>query len=78
MQAEVGQYEPWLALDGGPGMGLNSLTPICQGAAHMLRPGGFLALETTGKWCRRVIKLSCAVSCHVLLVSNCSVHHLPL
>ena len=47
-QAEVRQYEPWLALDGGQGPGLESLNVICCGAAHMLQPGGFLALETTG------------------------------
>lgn len=48
LQKEVGQFEPWLALDGGAGLGLDSLTPICSGAATMLQPGGFLALETTG------------------------------
>lgn len=47
-QREVGQFEPWLALDGGLGLGLDSLTPICSGAAKMLQPGGFLAVETTG------------------------------
>ncbi|KAL3134001.1 hypothetical protein ABBQ32_008440 [Trebouxia sp. C0010 RCD-2024] len=45
---EVGQFEPWLALDGGQGLGLDSLTPICSGAAEQLQAGGFLALETTG------------------------------
>ena len=48
VQAEVRLYEPWLALNGGQGMGLDSLTLICQGALHMLQPGGFFALETTG------------------------------
>lgn len=48
LQAEVRQYEPWLALDGGQGSGLDSLKLICQGAATVLQPGGFLALETTG------------------------------
>ncbi|DBA79396.1 TPA: hypothetical protein ACH3X2_000042 [Trebouxia sp. C0005] len=48
LQAEVRQYEPWLALDGGQGPGLDSLNLICQGASVMLQPGGFLALETTG------------------------------
>jgi len=48
LQAEVGQHEPWLALNGGHGSGLDSLTLICQGAFPMLQPGGFLALETTG------------------------------
>lgn len=48
LQKEVGRYEPWLALDGGVGLGLDSLIPICSGAATILQPGGFLALETTG------------------------------
>lgn len=48
LQKEVGQFEPWLALDGGQGLGLDSLTPICSGAAEQLQAGGFLALETTG------------------------------
>lgn len=48
LQKEVGKFEPWLALDGGVGPGLDSLTPICSGAAITLQPGGFLALETTG------------------------------
>lgn len=48
LQKEVGQFEPWLALDGGQGLGFDSLTPICSGAARQLRAGGFLALETTG------------------------------
>lgn len=47
-QAEVREYEPWLALDGGQGPGLDSLTVICCEASHMLQPGGFLAVETTG------------------------------
>ena len=48
LQKEVGQFEPWLALDGGVGLGLDSLTPVCSGATTMLQPGGFLAIETTG------------------------------
>lgn len=48
LQKEVGHFEPWLALDGGVGLGLDSLTPICSGAATVLQPGGFLVLETTG------------------------------
>ena len=47
-------YEPWLALDGGLGLGLDSLALICQGAEDMLQPGGFLALETTGRVCAHV------------------------
>ncbi|KAF6252514.1 S-adenosyl-L-methionine-dependent methyltransferase [Scenedesmus sp. NREL 46B-D3] len=45
LQAEVGRHEPWSALDGGPGEGLDSLQVICSGAADMLMPGGFIALE---------------------------------
>lgn len=48
LQAEVGQHEPRLALDGGEGLGVDCLVPICCGAAALLRPGGFLALETAG------------------------------
>lgn len=48
LQAEVGQHEPWSALDGGDGGGLDSLQVICAGAAEMLVPGGFIALETAG------------------------------
>jgi release factor glutamine methyltransferase len=48
LQAEVGQYEPELALDGGEGLGIDALAPICRGAVEMLQPGGFLALETAG------------------------------
>ena len=48
LQAEVGQYEPELALDGGEGLGIDALAPICLGAVEMLQPGGFLALETAG------------------------------
>ena len=47
-QAEVRQYEPWSALDGGQGAGCSALTAICYGAVDMLQPGGFLALETNG------------------------------
>uniref|UniRef100_A0A7S3QM00 Methyltransferase domain-containing protein n=1 Tax=Dunaliella tertiolecta TaxID=3047 RepID=A0A7S3QM00_DUNTE len=49
LQAEVGLHEPWDALDGGTGTGLDSLKAICMGAADMLIPGGFIALETAGK-----------------------------
>ena len=42
-------HEPTMALSGGQGMGLGSLNPICSGAADMLRPGGFFALETAGE-----------------------------
>jgi len=48
LQPEVRYHEPWLALEGGSGMGLDALLPICTGAALHLTPGGFLALETNG------------------------------
>lgn len=48
LQTEVGLYEPRLALAGGDGLGIDALAPICRGAVRMLRPGGFLALETAG------------------------------
>eukprot|EP00877_Chromochloris_zofingiensis_P003425 jgi/Chrzof1/13083/Cz07g19060.t1 len=49
LQAEVGRHEPWSALDGGDGPGMDSLQVICTGAVEMLQPGGFLALETAGQ-----------------------------
>eukprot|EP00775_Hariotina_reticulata_P001556 gene1556-1896_t len=48
LQAEVGRHEPWGALDGGREDGTDSLRAICNEAAAMLAPGGFLALETAG------------------------------
>ena len=42
------QHEPRSALDGGDGHGTESLDQVCIGAVRMLRPGGFLALETAG------------------------------
>jgi release factor glutamine methyltransferase len=48
LQAEVKNHEPSLALDGGDDLGVDSLLPICSGASDMLRPGGFLTLETNG------------------------------
>ena len=48
LQPEVRNHEPWLALEGGPGAGLDAMVPICEGAALHLMPGGFLALETNG------------------------------
>lgn len=41
-------HEPHLALHGGEGLGIDCLLPICTGAARLLQPGGFLALETAG------------------------------
>ena len=48
MQAEVKLHEPSLALDGGSEDGLDCLVEICDGAVGMLRPGGFMAVETAG------------------------------
>ena len=48
LQAEVGQHEPHSALDGGEGLGLDSLEVLCAQSATFLRTGGFLALETAG------------------------------
>ena len=49
LQREVRDHEPTLALDGGPGAGLDSLRPLCASAAQALACGGFLALETAGE-----------------------------
>jgi release factor glutamine methyltransferase len=48
LQAEVARHEPWTALDGGEGDGIDSLLEVIEGAAELLAPGGFLALETAG------------------------------
>ncbi|KAL6547008.1 hypothetical protein OROMI_022729 [Orobanche minor] len=44
LQAEVGKHEPRLALDGGAN-GMNDLIHMCNGAASMLKPGGFFTFE---------------------------------
>ena len=44
LQAEVGRHEPRLALDGGI-EGMDALLHLCDGAALMLKPGGFFAFE---------------------------------
>ena len=44
LQAEVGRHEPILALDGGED-GLADLLHLCNGAASMLKSGGFFAFE---------------------------------
>ncbi|KAK7829014.1 release factor glutamine methyltransferase [Quercus suber] len=44
LQAEVGRHEPRLALDGGLN-GMDDLLHLCNGAALMLRPGGFFIFE---------------------------------
>lgn len=49
LQAEVDRHEPWSALDGGQGQGLESLQIICLGAVHWLTEGGFIGLETAGR-----------------------------
>ncbi|KAD3067172.1 hypothetical protein E3N88_35052 [Mikania micrantha] len=48
LQAEVGRHEPILALDGGEN-GMSELLHLCNGAAFMLKPGGFFAFETNGE-----------------------------
>lgn len=48
LQAEVAKHEPRLALDGGAN-GMNDLLHLCNGAVFMLKPGGFVALETNGE-----------------------------
>ncbi|CAN1272366.1 Release factor glutamine methyltransferase [Linum perenne] len=48
LQAEVGKHEPTMALDGGDS-GMDCLLQLCTGAATMLKPGGFFALETNGE-----------------------------
>lgn len=45
---QVRAHEPRLALDGGGGPGTDALDAVCSGAATLLQPGGFLALETAG------------------------------
>ena len=44
LQAEVGRHEPRVALDGGID-GLDALLNLCDGAAFLLKPGGFFAFE---------------------------------
>lgn len=48
LQAEVAKHEPILALDGGVN-GMNDLLHLCNGAASMLKPGGFFCFETNGE-----------------------------
>ncbi|XP_062011924.1 uncharacterized protein LOC133728538 [Rosa rugosa] len=56
LQAEVGRHEPRVALDGGVD-GMDDLLHLCKGAASMLKPGGFLALETNGeKQCKYLVE----------------------
>ena len=44
LQAVVGRHELRLALDGGLD-GMDDLLHLCNGAALMLRPGGFFIFE---------------------------------
>ncbi|RVW78508.1 Release factor glutamine methyltransferase [Vitis vinifera] len=53
LQPEVGWHEPRLALDGGVD-GIDALLHLCNGAASMLKPGGFFIFEH--------IRLACSVS----------------
>ncbi|KAK9831693.1 hypothetical protein WJX74_006366 [Apatococcus lobatus] len=48
LQAEVEQYEPREALDGGGLDGLPAVESVCRAALLLLKPGGFLAIETGG------------------------------
>ncbi|KAJ9182972.1 hypothetical protein P3X46_006898 [Hevea brasiliensis] len=48
LQAEVGQHEPRLALDGGVS-GMDDLLHLSNGAVSMLKPGGFFVFETNGE-----------------------------
>lgn len=55
LQAEVGRHEPILALDGGAN-GMKDLLHITNGAASVLKPGGFFAFETNGqKQCKFLV-----------------------
>ncbi|WOK99521.1 hypothetical protein Cni_G08233 [Canna indica] len=47
LQAEVGQHEPKLALDGGDD-GMDHLLHLCEGSSLALKSGGFFAFETNG------------------------------
>lgn len=55
LQAEVGRHEPRVALDGGID-GMDALLHLCDGAALMLKPGGFFAFESNGEQqCRALV-----------------------
>jgi len=60
MPAEIAQFEPQLAFDGGP-FGVRILTRLIQEAPRFLRPGGWLAFEVglgQGDWVMRRLQLS--------------------
>lgn len=47
LQKEVGQHEPWLALDGGSGEGTDAIIAIGKEAAEWLCPEGVIIMEVT-------------------------------
>lgn len=47
LQHEVRDHEPHVALDGGPGEGLDSILHVVSDAGKFLRSGGFLAIEVS-------------------------------
>lgn len=67
LQAEVGQYEPRNALDGGH-EGTNDLATICRGAAWALQSDGCIILEVSF-----FLSLSCLVGAN----SHCLLTHHP-
>ncbi|KAF5737645.1 putative n6-DNA-methyltransferase [Tripterygium wilfordii] len=74
LQAEVGLHEPKLALDGGAN-GMGHLLHLCEGAASMLKPGGFFAFETNGEeQCKFLVEYieNCGQNtfCNVNIVSD--------
>lgn len=71
LQAEVGRHEPILALDGGED-GMADLLHLCNGAALMLKSGGFFAFETNGEdQCRFLVD-------HIETIYNGSFHNLKI
>ena len=46
--AQVSCHEPWTALDGGQGPGIDVLRAICEEASAVLAPGGYIGMETGG------------------------------
>lgn len=57
-QAEVRHHEPHEALDGGGQDGLPAVESLCRAALRLLKPGGFLAIETGGE-CRDYTFTAC-------------------
>eukprot|EP01024_Parvocaulis_polyphysoides_P059358 TRINITY_DN6413_c1_g1_i2.p1 TRINITY_DN6413_c1_g1~~TRINITY_DN6413_c1_g1_i2.p1 ORF type:complete len:225 (-),score=35.33 TRINITY_DN6413_c1_g1_i2:157-831(-) len=58
LQSEVGQHEPWLALDGGIS-GMDSILKVISAAEKMLYKSGFLIIETGGELQCKEIKNLC-------------------